>query len=148
MPHSRGVSRDDHFESPGLPPEQFLEGEPGRSPLYPLLACMHLADALHQKLGIHLFEDDAPDAHANRLHKLILVDFRRVEDDPGGEFLGQQFAGDRQAILSGHADVQNDDIGLVSAHGRQGGHPVDAPRQQFEILLELEEVSIPFRTSG
>jgi len=63
-----------------------------------------------------------------------------VEDDPCGELPCQQLAGDHQAILSGHANVQNEDIGPVPARGRQGFLTPGAACHQFEILLEPEEV--------
>src|SRR5438067_84584 len=75
----------------------------------PFLSRVNLADTLHEKTRRHVLQDDAARAHANGSYHFVIVRCRQ-DNDVRSQRITFHFAQHRQAILSGHAQIEHKDV--------------------------------------
>src|SRR5215471_1788222 len=128
------------FSRARLPPEEDFEVTSVSASLHPLLARMHLANALDQEPRRHLLEHDAAYSQAARLDQLLFVEGGCEQHDARGQLLALDRVQDRNTVAAGHANVQHENVGAVCSNGFQCGLAVRALSLHSESPLAPEQI--------
>ena len=111
--------------------------------IQPDFAGVHLADALHDQVGSGLLQHDAAAAQLHGLHELVLVLGSRQDDDAGALVgLLQRLQG-RQAVQVGHAEIEQQHVGIQLLDLLQHLAAVAGLAHHLEVVFQLEELLQP-----
>ena len=108
--------------------------------IQPDLAGVDLADALDDEVRRGLFQHDAATAQLHGLHELVLV-LRGRQNDHARPLVGLlKRLQRRQAVQIGHAQIQQQNIGVQFPHALQHLAAVPGLSHDVEIILKKEQL--------
>jgi hypothetical protein len=84
----------------------------GHAIVEPDFAGVHAMDALHEKIGGGLLQDDAASAEAHGADDIAIVFGGGENDDARGQRIEIDFLEDGEAVFIGHAKIEEKNIGL------------------------------------
>jgi hypothetical protein len=109
---------------------------------------VNLADAVHEKARRHFLEDDAADAEPDGLDQGLVVDHGRQEHHARRQALAAHLPQDGDAVGSGHAEIQDQDIRAMLRDGAQRFDAIGAAIDHVDVRLAAQSVSRPASTMG
>ena len=102
---------------------------------------------MHEKTRCHVLQDDAARAHANGFYHFVIVRCRQ-DNDVRSQRITFHFAQHRQAILSGHAQIEHKDVWAKLPHRPQRIFPIRGARQDLEVRLQGKNLLEPIEDDG
>ncbi len=113
----------------------------GHAIVEPDFSCVHAMDALDQKIGGGLLQDDPACAKAHGTDNIAIIFGGSKNDDARGQGIEIDFLEDGQSVFVGHPKIEEKNVGL------QFGHELDAFRtilsfaDDGDFLVGIEELA-------
>jgi hypothetical protein len=100
---------------------------------------VNLADAVHEKARRHFLEDDAADAEPDGLDQGLVVDHGRQEHHARRQALATHLPQDGDAVGSGHAEIQDQDVRAMLRDGAQRFDAIGAAIDHVDVRLAAQK---------
>ena len=119
---------------------EMFERRSRRGLLQALAAHLHFANALDQKPGRHLFQNDAADVQTDRLQQLLFRERRDEKNDAGRDRPGLHFAEHGETVVFRHPDGEHENVRFPLQERRQHILATGAMAHNLEIAFQLKQL--------